>query len=73
MRQSRNTSLIMEFVNDRDNKRADLNINDRLFSLDQEEKYFTQGLNNTIRQGNNFIEIRPRTEMNIVELRVEVD
>lgn len=64
--------LTLEFVNDKENKRADININDMLLSLDQEEKVFTKNIKSRIRQGNNFIEIRPRTVLDIVEVKVEV-
>ena len=67
----------MEFVDNERNKRADLNINDRLSTIDQEKKIFTKTLNDKkdpdfIEEGNNFIEIRPRTMLDIVELRVDI-
>ena len=69
--------LTIEFVDDEKNKRADLNINDRFSTIDQEERFFTKTLNDDddpdfIEEGNNFIEIRPRTMLDIVELKVEV-
>ena len=54
-------------------KRADLNINDRLSTIDQKERIFTKDLNDFIEEGNNFIELRPRTRLNVVELRVELE
>lgn len=66
-------TLSLEFVNDRDDKRADLNINDRLFNIDQEEKFFSKNIKNIIEQGNNFVEIRPRTKIEVVEIKVEVE
>ena len=70
--------LTIEFVDDEKNKRADLNINDRLTSIDQEERIYTRTLNddedpNFIEEGNNFIEVRPRTMLDIVEIKVEVE
>ena len=69
--------LTIEFVDDEKNKRADININDRLFTIDQEKRIFTKTLNddddpNYIKEGNNFIEIRPRTMLDIVEIKVEL-
>ncbi len=69
--------LTIEFVDDEKNKRADLNINDRLSTIDTEKKEFTKTLNDDtdpdfIEEGNNFIEIRPRTRLDIVEIRVEL-
>jgi hypothetical protein len=69
--------LTIEFVDGNRNKRADLNINDRLSTIDTEDKVFTKTLNddddpNFIEEGNNFVEIRPRTRLDIVEIRVEM-
>jgi len=69
--------LNIEFADDERNKRADLNINDRLSTIDTEKKTFTKKLNDGndpafIQEGNNFIEIRPRTRLDIVEIRVEL-
>ena len=70
--------LSIEFVEGERNKRADLNINDRLSTIDTEDRVFTKTLNDDddpdfIEEGNNFIEIRPRTRLDIVEIRVEVE
>ena len=65
--------LRIEFVSDDENKRADLNINDHLSSLDQEDKFFSKNIRNIIEEGNNFIEIRPRTKLEVVEISVEVE
>ncbi|MBW2976694.1 hypothetical protein KY347_04570 [Candidatus Woesearchaeota archaeon] len=70
--------LTIEFVDGESNKRADLNINDRLSSIDQEKRIFTKTLNDDddpdyIEEGNNFIEIRPRTRLDIVELKVAIE
>jgi len=70
--------LTIEFVDDGRDRRADLNINDRLTTLDTDEKFFTKTLNDGndpdfIEEGNNFVEIRPRTRLDIVEIRVEFE
>ncbi|MCH8067178.1 MAG: hypothetical protein IIC69_01190 [Nanoarchaeota archaeon] len=70
--------LSIEFVEGERNKRADLNINDRLSTIDTEDRIFTKTLNDDddpdfVEEGNNFIEIRPRTRLDIVEIRVEVE
>ena len=69
--------LTIEFADDEKDKRADLNINDRLSTIDTEKKAFTKKLNDGndpdfIEEGNNFIEIMPRTRLDIVEIRVEL-
>lgn len=70
--ESKDAILTIEFVDDRENKRADLNINDHLISFDQNDKIFSRNIRNDIRKGNNFIQIRPRTVIDIVEIKVEV-
>ncbi|MBU90299.1 hypothetical protein CMO94_02055 [Candidatus Woesearchaeota archaeon] len=70
--------LTIEFIDDDRNKRADLNINDRLSSIDTEDKIFTKTLNdgddpNFIEEGNNFVEIEPRTRLDIIEIRIDVE
>ena len=70
--------LTIEFVNDDDNKRADLNINDRLKGIDTEDKTYTRTLNDgddpdLIKEGNNFIEIIPRSRLEIVEIRAQLE
>jgi len=66
-------TLTMEFVDDRRNKRADLNINNRFSTIDDEERFFIKNIDDLIKEGNNFIEIRPRTRLDIVELKVELE
>ena len=73
-----NIVLTIEFADDKRNKRADLDINDRGLRIDQEERVFTENLNDGtdpdfIEEGNNFIEIEPRTRLDIVEIKVEIE
>jgi hypothetical protein len=68
--------LTIEFVDDK-NKRANLYVNNKGITLDTEDKEFKITLNDDddpymIEEGNNFIEIEPRTRLDVVELRVEV-
>jgi len=70
---NRNAILKMEFVDGKENKRADININDRFITLDDNERIFTKNVNDYINKGNNFIEIRPRTRLDIVELSIEFE
>ena len=65
--------LTIEFVDAERTKRADLNINNRLSSIDDEDRIFTKNLNDFVKEGNNFIELRPRTRLDIVEIRVEIE
>ncbi|MBI2208102.1 hypothetical protein HYU50_01255 [Candidatus Woesearchaeota archaeon] len=65
--------LRLEFVDDKENKMADININDHFITLDDDERIFTKNVNEFIKEGNNFIEIRPRTRLDIVELSIKLE
>lgn len=64
--------LKIEFV-DEENKRADLNINGHLTSLDQEERSYSRSIRNWVDEGNNYVEIKPKTTLEVKELRVEIE
>jgi len=65
--------LHIEFVDDREVKHAELNINGRLDVIDQREPTYTRAITNVAREGNNYIEIRPLTDLSIVKLQVRVE
>ncbi|MBI4150003.1 hypothetical protein HY488_01215 [Candidatus Woesearchaeota archaeon] len=67
-----NIVLSMEFPDDIELKRAELFINGHQRGLDTRERVFTLGINPFVQRGNNVIEIKPRTTMDIVNLRVTV-
>ena len=69
----KNAILRLEFVDDKENKMADININDHFITLDDDERVFTKNVNEFIEEGNNFIEIRPRTRLDIVELSIKLE
>ena len=69
--------LTIEFVDDKKNKRANIDINGRRIRIDQERKVFTKTLNDGddldyVEEGNDFIEIEPIRLLDIVEIKVEV-
>lgn len=63
----------IEFVDDENTKKADLNINDHLVRIDQKKKTYEKNINSWIEEGNNFIKITPKTTLDIVELNIELD
>jgi hypothetical protein len=65
--------LNIEFVDDKRNKQADINLNDRIFTIDDDERTFSKNINDFIREGNNFIELTPRTRLDIVELNIRLE
>jgi len=63
-------NVTIKFVDDEKNKRADLNINRHFITLDQDEPVYSKDINNLVERGNNYIEIRPKTALDIVDLKV---
>lgn len=64
--------LSMEFPDDVEKKRAELFINGHQRGIDTRDRIFTLGLNPFVQRGNNVIEIKPRTPLDIVNLRVTI-
>jgi len=65
--------LDIEFVDDGRTKQARTNINGRLDVLDQRTPKFTRDISSVVREGNNYIEIQPLTELDIVKLQVRTE
>ena len=65
--------LHIEFVDDQKTKQAQININGRYDIIDQKEAEYEREINKYIREGNNYLEIKPLSELDIarVEIRVE--
>ncbi len=66
-------TLSLEFVDDNEDKRADININGHLTTIDQEEKDYSRNIKSWVEEGNNYIEIKPKTVLDIKELRIEIE
>ena len=60
------------FVDDRERKKAELNVNGRLTYINQNTPYYARNVNPFIGSGNNYIELRPETTLNINEIKVSV-
>ena len=71
--EDKDVKLKIQFVDDEENKRADLNINGHLTSIDQEEASYSKSIRNWAEEGNNYIEIKPKTTLEIKELRVKIE
>ena len=63
----------IKFVEDDEEKRFELNVNDHLRTVEQDENDYSKNINSWIEEGNNYIEIRPKTQLDIVEIRVEIE
>lgn len=69
----RKVILKLEFVNDGQSKRADVSVNGKLMALDQKTNIFEREISTAVREGNNYLEIRPLSEMNIVRVEARVE
>ena len=65
--------LSIEFVDDKKNKEMNLNINNRMTSVDTEEAKYLKKIDDYLREGNNFIKIEPLSMLDIIELKVELE
>ncbi len=65
--------LLIEFVDDGKVKRAEFNLNGKLSMIDQRESKYERDISSLIREGNNYIEIKPLTELDVVKLQVRAD
>ncbi len=72
-----NVKLTLQFVDEEDRKRADLNVNGHLYRIDQYDDTFERNIRDWIIEANecienNYIKITPKDTLDIVELMVEV-
>ncbi len=65
--------LSVEFVDDGATKRAETNINGKLDVIDQRDPRYERDISSVIREGNNYIEIRPLAQLDISKLEVRVE
>lgn len=70
---SRRIALEIKFIDDGKIKNAQINTNGRLDIIEQRTPVFTRDLSNVIVKGNNYVEIMPRTELNIVKLEIKAE
>lgn len=69
----RDIILRVEFVDDDEDKQARLNINGRYDVIDQEDEVYEEDISAFIKEGNNYIQIDPLTELNIVRITVKAE
>ena len=65
-------ALEMEFGSS-DSKKLDVNINNNEFSVSTDDPSYKRLINNMVDEGNNFIEIYPRNEVDIVDLSIKTE
>ncbi|MEM3154936.1 MAG: hypothetical protein QW165_05250, partial [Candidatus Woesearchaeota archaeon] len=69
----RQVILRIEFVDDKRQKRAEINVNGKKDVIDQRDFEYERDISSWIREGNNYIEIKPLTELDVVRLQVRAD
>ncbi|RMD58374.1 hypothetical protein D6825_01040 [Candidatus Woesearchaeota archaeon] len=65
--------LRIEFVDDQNKKEARLSVNGKFDSIDQEDPIFEKDITSLVREGNNYLEIKPLTELNIARIAVRAE
>jgi len=65
--------LHVEFVDDGRAKSARININGKFDVIDQKDPVFNRDVSNVVREGNNYIEIQPLTELSVTKLEVRAE
>jgi len=65
-----NVTLSIVFVDDTEEKEADIIINGDLIRLDQEERKYSEKINKYLEEGNNAIKIDPEDTLEVVELKI---
>ena len=65
--------IYITFVDDKEPKKADLNINGHMLRIDQDRAYFSRDISDWVQPDNNYIEIYPLTTLNIVKLEIRLE
>ena len=69
----KDVQLTIKFVEDKKQKRAKLDINGRLETVETDKATFSKIINNRIVEGNNFVRLEPlQDDLGIAELRIEL-
>ena len=64
-----NVTLHLQFP-DKENKQGELNVNGHLSSIDSDNSTYDRNLNGWVDDGQNYLQIKPKTIMSIVDLKV---
>lgn len=64
--------LTIKFVDDRQQKRATLDVNGHIETIDTSKQVFTKSISTKVSEGNNYIRLDPIDDVSIVELRIEL-
>ncbi|MBW3000202.1 hypothetical protein KY339_06030, partial [Candidatus Woesearchaeota archaeon] len=65
--------LYMLFVDDKEYKKGDIFVSGHLTHLDQTAQKYSRNINSLVREGNNAVEIIPKTTLDIIEIKVMLE
>ncbi len=65
--------LRITFVDDKEDKRAELNVNGKLDFIDQTKATYERDLGSYAVEGNNYLELTPKSTLNIAKLEVVIE
>ena len=69
----KNIQVVIKFVDDKKQKRAKLDVNNKLETIETDKATFSKTISSKVDEGNNFIRLEPlQDELGVVELRIEV-
>ncbi len=71
--EDKKSNLYITFVDDDEEKKLDISINGHLTSIRQDEPDYSKDITHWVEEGNNYIEIRPRTTLYMVKLEVKYE
>jgi len=71
--QNNKAVLTIEFADDGYTKNLKLNINGAFQPINQREPYFSRDVSTVLRSGNNYISIKPQTDVNIIQLSIRIE
>jgi hypothetical protein len=69
----RQVILRIEFIDNDKAKRAEMNLNGRKDMIDQTDNIYERDISSWVKEGNNYLELKPLTELNVVKLQVRAD
>ena len=68
----KNAVLTIKFVDDKKQKRAKLNVNGHIETVETSKASFSKNINDKVSEGNNFARLEPLEDVEVAELRIEL-
>ncbi len=72
-KKGKKVNLYITFVDDDEEKKLDLSVNGHLTSIRQDEAKYAKDITHWVEEGNNYIELRPKTTLYIVKLEIKYE